>query len=309
MIRLLDIASKTTDNVIFKSIEANSIDKMTYVLYDTYPEESVLNLPDYITWRSKTYEDSTLNNIVFKIDNANLFPSYTAPLQDYTILSNRGFKVVSFMEYEILQALLTRIDLVRRRLPNPGSTISDTDGIGQGGVVSFAGGFDKKFTIDELMQFIEGTLVEINIHPPATTFYWYFTSEQEETSYTNPYNFYNGVPYKMFDLLVQGALIRALISWGILEVDIHFSASDSGLQITYDRVGHVKGWHDTLLAEYTKQKDLVKWDCVNSYGIAVGTVPFAALGIIGAATNMIQEHGVLPMNTLVGFFSRGYTPL
>jgi len=309
MIRLLDIVSKETTGIIFKSIELDSVDKVAYILYDTYPEEAQSQLPDYITWRSLSELDTTLDTVVFKATNSCLFPSYTTPISDYLVLRDRGFKVLTFMEYEILQSLLTRLDLVRRRLPNPGSVISDTDGVGQGGVVSFAGGFDKKFSVDELMQFIEGALVEINIHPPASTYYWYFTSVQEETVYTNPYSFYNGVPYKMFDLIIQGALIRALISWGILEVDIHFTASDSGLQITYDRASHVKGWHDTLLAEYAKQKDLVKWDCVNSYGVGVGTVPFAALGIIGAATNMIQEHGVLPMNTLVGFFSRGYTPL
>lgn len=307
MLRLYSMPTRTTAQVIFRTDEISEIDIVPYVIFDT--STGVVDMADYTAWRTKTYKTSTGDTFVnFAINNNNLYPGYSTAISNYYDLNPRLLHILTYDEYLLLKNLLTRIDMVRRRFPNPGAVIQDTDGIGDGGVVSFSGGWDKKFSIEELISFIEGSLVEVNIHPPATFFYWKFLSETED-KLTNPYMSQNRIPYKLSDLIVQGAMIRALIAWGILEVDVSFSTSDSGLSLTYDRVGHVSGWTDKLLAEFKSQKDFIKWDCVNSYGVAVGSLPFSSMGILDAVANMASQSGILSMNTLLTGWQKGALPL
>ncbi len=307
MIRLYSIPSITSTGIVYRTEELTEPGLVPYVVFDT--STGVVDMEDYIAWRTKTYKTSTGDVYVnFNVNNSCLYPGHTAAIADYRNLPTRLMNILTFDEYLLLKNLLIRIDMVRRRYPNPGTVINDTDGIGDGGVVSFSGGWEKKFTIEELISFIEGSLVEVNIHPPATFFYWNFLSEEED-KVTNPYMSRNRLPYKLSDLIVQGAMIRALIAWGILEVDVNFSTSDSGLSLTYDRVGHVSGWTDKLLAEFKNQKDFIKWDCVNSYGVAVGTLPYSSLGIMDAVANMTSSSGVLSMNTLLTGWQKGAMPL
>jgi len=311
MVRLLTIPSITTTSISFSTYEIQQDQSIAYVVYDT--STGIMGMNDYYVWRTIT-ATSTGNAgpypALFQIDNTTLYPAYSTPITDYTTLNPRLLYVVTLQEAQLIENLLTRLDLVRRRLPNPGRTVTADSSVGEGGVVSQAGGFEKKFTVKELISFIEGAVVEINIHPPAVQFYWWWTTVASEKT-PNPYRTIasGGVPQSWMDLIVQGAMIRALISWGIFEVDTYFNASDNGLSIVYDRVNYVSSWFDKLLAEFKSQKDLIKWDCVNSAGVGVGTVAFSATGIVGQAANMLSSGGIMAMNSLMGFNLRGFTPL
>ena len=310
MLRLFDISSITQNTITFTTEEIEYADNYVYVMYDT--STGYTTLEDYYGWRTQTYTSTGMTGTSFYISNATLYPKLTPPITNYSVLTPKLFYCLTFIEYSILVTVLDRLDLVRKRLPNPGAIVQDSDGIGDGGVVSVAGGYDKKFAISELMNYIEGALIEINIHPPATNFYWNFTSIDTERN-TNPYTRESatGIPYKFFDLIVQGAIIRALMAWGILEIDLNFTTTDAGLQITYDRVNNVASWTDRFLVEYTKQKELIKWDCVNSGGVGIGSIPFSASAMWGAAMNMIggEHSGVVPLTSMLGFASNGNIPL
>jgi hypothetical protein len=300
VIRLLDIVSITTTEIIFKTPEISSPDVVPYVVYDT--STGVINMEDYIGWRSVTFTSTGNTDLYFKINNTNLYPSYSDPITDYTTLRPSLFKVMSFTEYNILQHVLTRLDLVRRRLPNPGYTVSSTNSVGQDGTVSMSGGFDKKFAVTELVQIIEGSIIEINWTSPMTSFWpQYMTINQEKQ--TNPYSRSEGLPFAMVDLITQGAILRALVAWGILEIDMSFSTSDSGLQITFDRVGHVQSWHNALLMDYQKQKDVFKMNFANHSGVGIGSTPYAIQGLFGTALNNVSQGGNLSMTSLLGWQS------
>ena len=308
MLRLVDIVEQNSDNILFRTEEITAEDIMPYVIYDTStgttsPDE------DYPAWRATTTETATgADGADFSIDNTNLYPSYITNISDYTALNPRLFKVMSLIEYQMLHSVLVRFDLVRKRLPNPGITIDSTDGIGQDGAVSFAGGFEKKMTIGEVMLMMAGTIVEVNGAPPRTSF-WpaYHTTESDKIN--NPYFKANGIPNDMVELVQLGTLIRCLISQGIMEVDIHFNTSDSGLQLTFDRAGQIKTWYDSILAEYKDMKSLFKWNHANHGGVGVGTVPFSAMGIWGTLMNNASYGGTLAVQTVLGFSSRGNVPM
>jgi len=308
MLRLVDIIEQNSDNIVFQTTEISAKDNVAYVMHDTSTGTTTMN--DYYSWRCVT--TSTGSNTVFAttINNDTKYPGTEDNVADYSAFNPKLFKVMTWAEYEIIQMLLTRIDLIRRRFPNPGATISDTDGIGQGGVVGFAGGWDKKFSLEELRQMVDGALIEVNIHPPATEHWWEFIAEDSD-AVSNPYSrtLGAGIPYKFVDLIVQGALIRSLNAWGILEIDLSFTTSDSGLAITYDHVNPIASWMQNLLNEYKSQKDMIKWDSVNSMGIGVGTYPFAVSAMWGAAMNMISQGGTVPLSSMLGFGIRANTPM
>jgi hypothetical protein len=298
LIRLLDVVSRTATEVIFKTPEISNVDTIPYIVYDT--STGVVNMEDYVAWRSLTFTSTGSTDLYFRINNTCLYPSYLDPITDYTTLRPALFKVMSFTEYNILQHVLTRLDLVRRRLPNPGYTVSSTNSVGQNGTVSMSGGFDKKFAVTELVQMIEGAIIEINWTSPMT-YFWplYMTAGQE--AQTNPYSRSEGLPFAMVDLITQGAILRALAAWGILEIDMSFSTSDSGLQITFDRVQHVQSWHSALLADYQKQKDVFKMNFANHSGVGIGSTPYALQGIFGTALNNVSAGGNLSMTSLLGW--------
>lgn len=311
MLRLVDITSQTSTGITFETSEITENDVTTYVMYDT--STGITTMRDYYSWRSLTTSTGDEDIFSLEISNSTKYPKVVADISNYTIFDPSLFKVMTWAEYEVISMLLTRIDLIRRRFPNPGVTISDVDNVGQGGVVSFAGGWDKKFSLEELRQMIEGALIECNVHPPCTNFYWQFSTEDVDKQY-NPYyrlaNGISGIPYELIDIVVQGAVIRCLMAWGILEIDLKFNTSDAGLTITYDRVGDISSWMQNILNEYKSQKDFIKMNFVNSYGVGVGTTPFGATALWGMMLNQVTgPTGITPLSSMLGFGIRANTPL
>lgn len=308
MLRFFDLVDVNVNHITFTSEEITLKDRVIYFCYDT--STGTVGQEDYYAWRTTSYEltSTGLVYIHFGINNNTLYPKFSTSPDNYIDLEPRLLSIISSNEYWVLHNVIQRLDMVRRRYPNLGPLITDGDGIGEGGVVGFGGGFDKKFSVKELLSFIEGALIEINIHPPATNYWWAYVDKESERQ-SNPYNRTAGVPFSLLDLVVQGAIIRALCAWGLMEVDLNFNTTDAGLQISYDRVNHVASWMGNILQEYKQQKDLIKWDSVNSYGVGIGTYPYAALGIYGTAMNMLDRSGAIPFTSLLGFSARGYVPL
>lgn len=310
MLRLIDVIEQDASHLLFETEELADEDIMVYVMYDT--STGITDLEDYYSWRARSVETSS-GEYSFNISNSNKYPKTSPSVSNYNILDTSLFKAMSWTEHEIIHMLLTRIDLIRRRFPNPGVTVNDVDYVGQGGTVSFSGGWDKKFSLEELRQMIEGTLIECNAHPPHTSFYWEYGTNSTDV-YANPYTRTGasaaGVPYDMVDIIVQGALIRCLVAWGILEIDLNFSTSDAGLTITYERVGHIASWMQNLLNEFKVQKDFIKMHYVNSYGIGVGTMPFGATALWGMMLNQVTgPTGITPLSSMLGFGIRSNVPL
>ncbi|GEM_PF-6277996 len=304
-----DIVEQLSDGITFTTETLTEDDYRCYIVYDT--STGYTTLRDYYVWRADTYTSTGLTDAVGLVINNNcLYPRLTPPITDYSELNPFLFYMLTSQEHQILMNVIDRLDLVRKRLPNPGTIIEDVDGFGDNGVASVAGGYYKKFAISELMRYIEGSLIEINFYPPVTSFYWEFTTADTDRI-NNPYLRSTGyaVPYNFVDLIVQGAMIRALMSWGILEVDLNFSTSDAGLTITYDKVGHVQSWYDRLLTSYTQQMGLTKMNYANHAGVGLGSLPFAAGGIFGSALGMIEHSGTIPLTSMLGFNIRSNTPL
>lgn len=312
MLRLVDIISRTSTGISFRTEELLEEDLMIYVIYDSYTNETLptaATREDYIGWRVATTLTSTGATAAdFVIDNTTLYPTYTTAIPDYTLLSPKQLYVMSFQEYQIIHNVITRFDLVRKRIPNPGYGITSANAIGQNGTVSFAGGHEKKMTVGELGQMMEGAMLELNGTPPRTSF-WPIYATTDADKIRNPYMKYNGIPQDIQELIQMGTLLRCLISTGLLEVDISFSTSDSGLQLTFERVSHVKGWFDALLADYKEQKTLLKWNYANHGGVGVGTIPWTLQGPFGTLMNNASYGGSLALSSVLGFTARGNVPL
>lgn len=306
MLRLVDVTARTATAVSFQTTELDAADLIAYVVYDT--STGIANMEDYYGWRSTTTLMTGGGGVDFVVNDSVKYPSYSETISNYSILRPALFRVMTLYEYVMLDDVLTRLDLVRRRLPNPGFGVSSTNDVGQNGTVTFAGGFEKKMTVGEIMRMMEGTMVEVNGSSPQTSF-WPLFSNVDNDKVTNPYQQQFGIPYDMRDLIVMGTLIRCLIALGILEVDISFSNSDSGLQLTFDRASHLKGWHDSLLQEYKDSKSQFKWNHANHSGVGVGTTPWAAYGIWGTLMNNVSYGGQLALNSVLGFNASGNVPL
>jgi len=246
MVRTFSIKTQTSTGITFSVPGVSNKDLRFFVIYDTSTGEV---LPDYIIW--KTLSDS---NFDVSINDSILFPRHVLSY-DYRGLFWDNFVMITSFEEKVLEYLVQRIDLVRQRYPQT---------------------FKKKFTLEELLLCIEAAVADINLYPPATSFWFRFSSIREEDVNFNPLSqtLYGGIPWTWVDLVTKGALLNALVSQGILEVDINFEVSDGGVTIRYNNAEGIKGWWTALSEGYEKQKKLIKiWEFRPQ---AVGTLPFTA---------------------------------
>ncbi len=102
----------------------------------------------------------------------------------------------------------------------------------------------QRWTDDELKVFIQNSLWDINVTPPMTTYFF-------EDDY------YNSVP-DWKGLILEGAVMFALIAQGIFEIGKEFSYSDNGISITIDRSGKYQSIANMLLTNYEAKKTMVK---------------------------------------------------
>lgn len=313
MITYFSVVDKTTTGLTLRLSRQliSKPDYAVYVIYDTDSGEAQAS--DYYIWRGITIDTpNTVPNYAEYIDivltNTGIFPPSTAIVADYTTLNNSQLKIISLLELEILSSVKDRVDTVRKRLPNPGTIINDTDGIGDGGMVDYAGGFYKKFEIEEYLRFMQGALIEVNITSPKTEFWWEFLHKDVDLN-PNPYKRGRGVPVSLSELIVKGAVIRALNAWGLLEVDLGFQTNDSGLALTFNRSPQILSWLNVFIADYEKNKKDVKMDFINSYGVAVGTAPFFMAGLWGRMVGMTASHNTMALSSILGFNGSATRPM
>src|SRR5271157_5515123 len=127
MLRLVDISSIATDSIVFHTEELTTDDLVAYVVFDTstgVAASPYALMDDYVGWRVQTVQTSTGDAVTLTIDNSHLYPSFSKTIPDYTELGIPLFSILTRVEYEILHNTLLRLDLVRRRMPNPGFILS-----------------------------------------------------------------------------------------------------------------------------------------------------------------------------------------
>lgn len=106
----------------------------------------------------------------------------------------------------------------------------------------------RKYSDAELLIQLRRALNDINITPVQTN----YTFEQASQEW--------------YDMLLTGAQIFASISQGLLEIGKEFNYSDNGISITINRSSNYKGFADSLLTNYVKQRDRVKLNQIMKFG-------------------------------------------
>jgi hypothetical protein len=106
----------------------------------------------------------------------------------------------------------------------------------------------RKYSDAELLIQLRRALNDINITPVHSN----YTFEQASKEW--------------YDMLLTGGQIFASISQGLLEIGKEFNYSDNGISITINRSGSYKGFADTLLSNYVKQRDRVKLNHIMNFG-------------------------------------------
>ena len=244
------VIEQTSDHITF-SLSGLDADKGVYVCYDIYNYDTstgTLNTyrGNYYVWRCKS-----LTGGIFRIDATNI--ANQSMSIDYSTLTLMYFSFFPWVQYVIFDMFSLKIDMVSRRYPET---------------------FEKKFSLHELDSCIEAAMADINLYPPTTGFWFQFSSYDDTMNIKkNPYSITTGIPFELYNLVATGSMINALVSQGILEVDINFAYSDQGINITYQNMDPIKGWWTSLLENYNKDRALCK---MNYYKISgISTVDFA----------------------------------
>ena len=234
----------------------------------------------------------------FTITNSNRYPMARSLIPDFTRLRPLQFNVLTEYEWRIIQSVLKKLDLVRRRYPNLGQRH-----LGLG----IAGGFEKKFSIEELLDYLYQTVVEVNLFSPATKFWFSFPKQEARVvSYISPYYGEYGIPWEWYDVLVDGTLCKALLARQIFEIDTNFSISDQGISITYDRDGKLSGVLQGLLTEFNNKKVKLKWQYAPFSGSGVGTYfGFSGYHYFNQIAGLLTNKGVLALRSLAPYYAGG----
>ena len=96
------------------------------------------------------------------------------------------------------------------------------------------------FTAVDVAEYITNALRDFNATPPTTTIMLE--------------NFHD--VYK--EVLIQGAIIQALIAQGLLAVDQDFQYNDNGIALTIDHNSKIIGWYQQLIQGYVAKKAAYK---------------------------------------------------
>lgn len=294
-----DVVATKTSTVLNTLIDMSSVVANTQVIITISGVGNVCNAGDTTAGVVVTQQSNGGTSVTaFGISNENLYPILRPKLPDYNVLRPLQFNVMTEMEWDIILSSLRYIDLVRSRHPNLGQRK-----LGMG----FSGGFEKKFSIEELLDFLHQTVVEMNIHPPATMFWFQYVATPSSSSGSyNPYFVQSGIPYFWKDALVKGVVIKAILSRQIYEIDTNFNISDSGLSITYDRDSRLSGVLQGLIEQFQDLKKKIKWQHAPHGGSGIGTFfGFGGNPIYQNVINSLNLTGSIGLRSLSPFFAGG----
>lgn len=98
------------------------------------------------------------------------------------------------------------------------------------------------FNAVDVAEYIANALRDFNATPPTTT----IALEEIHDVYK--------------EVLIQGAIVQALIAQGLLAVDQDFQYNDNGIALTVDHNSKLMGWYQALLQGYVSKKKLYKWN-------------------------------------------------
>lgn len=243
-----------------------------------------------------TVQEGGVDIPAFSISNNMKYPIMRPDVPDYSLFRSMQFNILTDMEWKLVQAILKRLDLVRRRYPNLGQRQ-----LGLG----ISGGFEKKFSIEEILDFIYQTVVEMNLHAPSTKFWFGFnTSGNRVMSHINPYMSEYGVPFEWYDAIIDGSMIKALLARQIFEIDTNFNISDQGISISYERDSKIGSVLAGLVSEFDKKKTRIKWQYAPHSGSAVGTYfGFAGYHYFNQVMNMLSTNGTIALRSLAPYYA------
>ena len=269
------VLSQTSTGIAFQ-LNGLTPKSGVFVIYDVMTsvgQASPYGPCRYLVWHA----DSSTGGYV-AINSTNIMNKSLSV--DYTTLDFAYISFATFFEYKVLDIFTLKADMVSRRYPET---------------------FAKKWTISESMIWIEAALADINLWSPMTHFWYRFSEYAKENNINiNPYTINTGVPYELVELTAQGTLMQALVSQGLLEVDINFGWNDAGINVTYNNIDPIRGYISELAKKYEDTKTQCKRNYWKPY--ATGTLPVAAGGILGALGQLLN-----PLNA-VGFpWFRSYT--
>lgn len=292
----INIATKTAAALnllpsVFTVVAANSMITINVVPKGAVDGPCDVNTGLLITTRT----DGGDSYIGAMASNNGLYPILRPPVPDYSVFRDLQFNLMTDYEWRLVQSILRTIDLVRRRHPNEGRRV-----LGMG----FDGGYEKKFSIEEILDYIYQTVIEINLHSPMTRFWFRFPTYQNAiNAISNPYHVNQGVPPEWYEMIVKGATIRALIAKQLYEIDTNFTISDQGLSVTYDRDGKLGGVVSALVTEFDAKKKAAKWNNAPHSGSGVGTYfGFGGHPYMQHILSNLTTNGAIGLGSLVPMF-------
>lgn len=291
-----DIAQKTATVInslpsVFNATQISNLITLRIVQSGNVDGPCDVNSGILITKR-KEGEDSYIGVMA---SNNGLYPITRPSIPDYTVLRDMQFNIMTDYEWRLIQSIFRLIDIVRRRHPNEGRRA-----LGMG----FDGGYEKKFSIEELLDYIYQTVIEINLHNPMTRFWFRFPTFQNAiNAVANPYHINQGVPAEWYEMIVKGATIKALIAKQIYEIDTNFTISDQGLSVTYDRDGKLSGVISALVTEFDAKKKAAKMNNLPHSGSGIGTYfGFGGHPYMQHILGNLTTNGALGLRSLVPMF-------
>lgn len=282
MVKLFEIIDSSEDHISFKADNFADTNLQCFTVYDTPVQYQLSTLtscgtnittPDYYVWRSTTKTSTGLDYNWLPVTTENLFSvKRNKPDINYDNLYDTNFHIVTIPEFECLRQLTLQLDMVHKRYPHK---------------------FEKKFTVEEMLVFIEAALIDVNITPPQTRFWWMFKPKPDYQTQVNQMaqtQFQQWeVPTAFRTMIVMGALIHALIARGLLEIDVNFTYNDQGISLTYDNVTGYQSWYNALLTQYTEQKKITKMNYLPK-GKGIGSIPDFGLGWFGLVNSALDNR-------------------
>lgn len=276
---------------IFNAVQSSNLISLRIVQTGNADGPCDVNTGLLITKR-KEGEDSYIGVMA---SNNGLYPIARPQIPDYTVFRDMQFNIMTDYEWRLVQSIFRLIDIVRRRHPNEGRRV-----LGMG----FDGGYEKKFSIEELLDYIYQTVIEINLHNPMTRFWFKFPTFQNSISaVANPYHINQGIPAEWYEMIVKGATIKALIAKQLYEIDTNFTISDQGLSVTYDRDGKLSGVISALVTEFDAKKKAAKMNNLPHAGSGTGTYfGFGGHPYLQHIMSNLTTNGTLGLSSLVPMF-------